>query len=126
MLGAQINRGRVSDPAQAALSGSQNEAPGSAGGNLTFPVNKSHSLWSPHLLARYSGKVQAQEVLSQSSYLSASDPRLHFGLGAATTVDIEIHWPLGLVEKYPALAAGQLVTIREGVGIVKGRPFSRS
>ena len=32
---AQINRGRVSDPAQAALSGSQTEAPGSAGGNLT-------------------------------------------------------------------------------------------
>ena len=34
---AQINRGRVSDPAQAALSGSHNEAPGSAGGNLTLP-----------------------------------------------------------------------------------------
>jgi hypothetical protein len=32
---AQINRGRVSDPAQAALSGSHNEVPGSAGGNLT-------------------------------------------------------------------------------------------
>ena len=32
---AQLNRGRVSAPAQAALSGSQNEAPGSAGGNLT-------------------------------------------------------------------------------------------
>jgi hypothetical protein len=30
---------------------------------------------------------------------------------------------LGLVEKYPGLAAGQLVTIREGQGIVKGRPF---
>jgi hypothetical protein len=57
---------------------------------------------------------------------AASDPRLHFGLGVATTADIEIHWPLGLVEKYPALAAGQLVTIREGVGIVKGRPFRKS
>jgi hypothetical protein len=33
---AQLNQGRVSDPAQAALSGSQNEAPGSAGGNLTL------------------------------------------------------------------------------------------
>jgi putative transposase len=32
---AQHNRGRVSDPAQAPLSGSQNEALGSAGGNLT-------------------------------------------------------------------------------------------
>jgi hypothetical protein len=35
---AQFNRGRVSDPAQAALSGSQNEAPGSAGGNLTRTI----------------------------------------------------------------------------------------
>jgi hypothetical protein len=75
------------------------------------------------VLARYGGKVQAQEVLSASSFLSANDPRLHFGLGAATTVDIEIHWPLGAVEKYPGLAAGQLITIREGQGIVKGRPF---
>lgn len=75
------------------------------------------------VLARYGGKVQAQEVVSQTSYLSANDPRLHFGLGAAKTVDIEVHWPLGLVEKHEALAAGQLVTIREGKGIVKGRPF---
>ena len=75
------------------------------------------------VLARYGGKVQAQEVLSGTSYISSNDPRLHFGLGSATTADIEIHWPLGLVEKYPGLAAGQLVTIREGQGIVKGRPF---
>ena len=75
------------------------------------------------VLARYGGKVQVQEVLSGSNFISANDPRLHFGLGAATTVDIEIHWPLGLVEKYPALAGGKLVTIREGQGIVKGRPF---
>ncbi len=75
------------------------------------------------VLARYGGKVQVQEVLSGSSFISANDPRLHFGLGSATTADIEIHWPLGLVEKYPGLAAGQLVTIREGQGIVKGRPF---
>jgi len=89
-------------------------------------VKSNRSAIGARVLARYGGKVQAQEVLSQSSYLSASDPRLHFGLGAATTADIEIHWPLGLVEKYPALAAGQLVTIREGVGIVKGRPFRKS
>ena len=89
-------------------------------------VKSNRSAIGARVLARYGGKVQVQEVLSQSSYLSASDPRLHFGLGAAATADIEVHWPLGLVEKYPALAAGQLVTIREGVGIVKGRPFSKS
>ncbi len=89
-------------------------------------VKSNRSAIGARVLAHYGGKVQAQEVLSQSGYLSASDPRLHFGLGAATTADIEIHWPLGLVEKYPALAAGQLFTIREGAGIVKARPFRRS
>jgi hypothetical protein len=75
------------------------------------------------VLVRYGGKVQAQTLTSQSSFLSANDPRLHFGLGTASTADLEIHWPSGTTEAFPGLAAGQLVTIREGQGIVKGRPF---
>jgi enediyne biosynthesis protein E4 len=47
------------------------------------------------VLARYGGKVQAQGVLSQASYVSANDPRLHFGLGSETSADIEVHWPSG-------------------------------
>jgi hypothetical protein len=89
-------------------------------------VKSNRSAIGARVLARYGGKVQSQQVLSQSSYLSAHDPRLHFGLGAAATADIEVHWPLGLVEKYTALAADRLVTIREGVGIVPGRPFRKS
>jgi len=76
------------------------------------------------VLVRYGGRVQAQAVLSQSSYVSANDPRLHFGLGAETKADIEVNWPSGAVEKYPAQAANRLVTILEGKGIVPGRPFS--
>ena len=75
------------------------------------------------VLMRYGGKVQVQEVLSGCSFLSSNDPRLHFGLGTAATADIEIRWPLGAIEKYTGLAPCQLVTIREGEGIVKGRPF---
>jgi hypothetical protein len=78
------------------------------------------------VLAHYGGKVQAQTVLSQSSYVSSNDPRLHFGLGADTKVDLEIFWPNGLVEKYPGQAVDRLITIVEGKGIVPGRPFSRS
>lgn len=78
------------------------------------------------VLVRYGGKVQAQAVLSQSSYMSANDPRLHFGLGKATTADIEVYWPAGGVEKFPAQAADRLITIREGKGIVPGRPFVKS
>ncbi len=75
------------------------------------------------VLVRYSGKVQAQELLSQSSFLSSNDPRLHFGLGAATTVDVEIHWPSGLVETMKSVAANQLLTLKEGSGQVQGRAF---
>jgi hypothetical protein len=65
---------------------------------------------------RYGGKAQAQEVMSQSSYLSSNDPRLHFGLGAEKTADIEVRWPLGGMDTLKAVAADQLVVIREGSG----------
>jgi hypothetical protein len=77
------------------------------------------------ILVRYGGKVQAQCVTSQTSYLSANDPRLHFGLGNVTTADIEVHWPTGASETFTAQKADQLITIREGQGIVKGRPFRK-
>jgi hypothetical protein len=78
------------------------------------------------VLVRYGGKTQAQALLSQSSYLSANDPRLHFGLGQASAVEIEIRWPSGLVEKIQAPGVNRLITIREGKGIVPGRPFGNS
>jgi enediyne biosynthesis protein E4 len=77
------------------------------------------------VLVHYGGKVQAQAVLSQASYVSVNDPRLHFGLGDETKADIEVFWPSGAVEKYPAQTANRLVTILEGKGVVPGRPFSR-
>jgi hypothetical protein len=40
--------------------------------------------------------TQTAEVRSGGSYLSQSDLRLHFGLGAATRIDrVEIDWPSG-------------------------------
>jgi hypothetical protein len=68
--------------------------------------------------ARYAGKVQAQEVVSQSSFYSSNDPRLHFGLGSATSVNVEIRWPNGSTETHANVPCDQLVTVREGVGIV--------
>jgi len=42
------------------------------------------------------GMTQTAEVRSGGSYLSQSDLRLHFGLGAATRIDrVEIDWPSG-------------------------------
>ena len=70
--------------------------------------------------------VQVQEVMSQSSFLSVNDKRLHFGLGAETSADLEIRWPNGVKQNFPRVAANHLVVIREGAGIVAARkpPFT--
>ena len=68
------------------------------------------------MLARYGGKTQAQAVLSQSSYYSCNDPRLHFGLGDSATADVDVYWPNGLHEQYKKISANQLITMREGGG----------
>ena len=70
--------------------------------------------------------MQAQAVLSQSSFYSANDPRLHFGLGAAESADLEIRWPNGATETIPNVAADQLVIVREGAGIVKTEKFDKA
>ena len=63
---------------------------------------------------------QAAAVVSQSSYISHSDLRVHFGLGAAQRLDkIEVRWPSGDVEEFPAAAAGQTILLVEGSGAVK-------
>jgi hypothetical protein len=52
--------------------------------------------------------------------MSQSDLRLHFGLGTVSTVDaIEVKWPTTQkVERFTQVAANQILTIREGAGIV--------
>ena len=77
------------------------------------------------VVVRYGGKLQVQEVLSQSSYYSVNDSRLHFGLGAEKVADIEIRWPSGQQEKFKAMAADQLVVLKEGSGIVPGAGWSK-
>lgn len=73
--------------------------------------------------AHYGGKVQAREVVSQSSFYSADDPRLHFGLGAADKADLDIRWPNGGSERIANVPADRLVTIREGSGIIGSDVF---
>jgi hypothetical protein len=87
-------------------------------------VKSNRSAIGARVTVRYAGKVQAQEVLGQSSYLSVNDTRLHFGLGAAATADIEIRWPLGLAEKFPGVAADHLVHVTEGSGITRLQKFA--
>jgi hypothetical protein len=73
--------------------------------------------------AHYGGKMQAQEVMSQSSFYSANDPRLHFGLGAATEVNLEIRWPNSNLERFENVLADRLVVVHEGSGHYDSRPL---
>jgi hypothetical protein len=77
------------------------------------------------VVVRYGKKAQAQEVLSQSSFYSVNDTRLHFGLGSEKTADIAIRWPSGAHEELKGVAADQLIVVKEGTGIADGEGWSK-
>lgn len=64
--------------------------------------------------------AQMAEVQSGASVMSQNDLRLHFGVGTSAVVDaIEVKWPTTQrVEKFTNVKANQILTIREGEGIV--------
>ena len=67
-----------------------------------------------------SGRTEAQAVLSQASYYSHNDLRLHFGLGAAAAAEtIEVRWPNGRVETLNDVRGGRVVTIKEGAAALR-------
>jgi hypothetical protein len=61
-----------------------------------------------------SGLEQFGLVTTTGSYQSASDKRVHFGLGPDKTARLlEITWPSGTVQKLENVAAGQILTVKE-------------
>jgi hypothetical protein len=65
-------------------------------------------------------------VTSGSSYLGQNDPRVHFGVGEATTADhLEITWPSGRVDVLKNLPVNHVLTVREGAGEIRRVPFAR-
>jgi hypothetical protein len=72
--------------------------------------------------------VQIDEVASGGSVMSQNDLRLHFGLGKVEIVDaIEVKWPTTQkIERFTQVKANQILTIREGEGIVAAlKPSSK-
>ena len=69
------------------------------------------------ILVKAGSRILVDEVRSGSSYISNSDMRVHFGLGAAAKVEwVEVHWPSGLVERFADLATDAIHTVKEGSG----------
>jgi len=57
--------------------------------------------------------IQYGSVRAGGSYLSSSDPRLHFGIGTASRADIEVTWPGGATEKFTGLSANRQYDITQ-------------
>jgi hypothetical protein len=63
-----------------------------------------------------------RDVRSAYSYLAANDPRVHVGLGQATTIDrVDVTWPDGRSERFGPFAADAVVTLRRGTGVPPSR-----
>jgi enediyne biosynthesis protein E4 len=72
------------------------------------------------------GETQTQMMRSGSSYLSASELVLTFGLGQREKAEtLEIRWPSGQVEQLKNVAGGQTATLTEGKGISSTRPYGK-
>jgi hypothetical protein len=70
--------------------------------------------------------TQIEEVRSCNGYYSASDLRIHFGLGEAKKVDLmEIRWPSDAVDTLKDLDVNRLYVIEEGGKILKNIPLTR-
>jgi hypothetical protein len=72
------------------------------------------------------GVRQAKAVLSQSSYYSHDDLRVHFGLGEGRRADqLDITWPSGQTETLKNVEGGRIVTVKEGSAGVAGNLYPR-
>lgn len=66
-------------------------------------------------IERAGKKTLWRRVKTDGSYLSANDPKLHFGLGPSSDVDaIVVQWPDGERERWTDIAAERLLTLRRG------------
>ena len=90
-----------------------------AGGNAWIQValegrKSNRSAIGATVIVTAGGVRQARAVLSQASYYSHDDLRLHFGLGSRSRVDeIEVRWPSGQVQRVTNVGVRKLVRILE-------------
>jgi enediyne biosynthesis protein E4 len=65
------------------------------------------------------GVMHVEQAKGGMSYMSASDPRILFGLGKRTKIDsLEITWPSGQIDRLTNLPIDRMIAVKEGSGIV--------
>jgi enediyne biosynthesis protein E4 len=75
----------------------------------------------------HSGTSSQKTMLrSGSSYLSASELVLTFGLGAATKADsVVVQWPSGATDRLTSVDADQSITVKEGSGVIHAQKLQK-
>ena len=82
--------------------------------NLTGTVSNRDAIGSKIRLVTDSGQQQTRFVSTAGSYISASDKRVHFGLGSSKKIRlIEITWPSGIVQRLESVSADQILQVKE-------------
>jgi enediyne biosynthesis protein E4 len=72
------------------------------------------------------GATQTQMLRSGSSYLSASELVLTFGLGQQSKAEVvEIRWPSGQRDRLTDVGARQTITVTEARGITRATPYAK-
>jgi enediyne biosynthesis protein E4 len=65
------------------------------------------------------GETRVEQAKGGMSYMSASDPRIHFGLGKRAAIDLlEITWPSGQVDRLKDVPVDKIIAVKEGAGIL--------
>jgi enediyne biosynthesis protein E4 len=59
--------------------------------------------------------AQANSMTTAVGYASSSHGGVHFGLGHADKVDVEVTWPAGRVQQLPGVSVMQVLRVREPV-----------
>ena len=87
---------------------------------LESPTGNSHGIGARIGLHFSDGASTWRRLHRDGSYLSASEPAVHFVLGGSAEVrSIEVRWPDGTTEIFAAVQAGRTVTLRQGEGSPK-------
>ena len=82
--------------------------------NLTGTSSNRDAIGSKIRLVTDNGQQQTRFVSTAGSYISASDKRVHFGLGSSKKIQlIEITWPSGIVQHLESLAVDRILTVKE-------------
>ncbi len=109
----------------------RNDAQGSAASNKSLRIKligtkSNRDGLGATVRVTFGGETQTQMLRSGSSYLSASELVLTFGLAQREKADtVEIRWPSGLVDRLSNIAAGQTVTVTEGKGVTSSRAYGK-